>query len=129
MSNLTEVIYLRPASDNGWAERSPIDTGVRSDLNITLDDDVAELWHLAKSQFRVRCVTESIGSDDRVIMYRDAIHDPRVVSYRDAAEEGDVISKGYILVESGVAMDRDVLPNGATGADRNESADRRPFAD
>src|SRR5688572_6274338 len=61
VADLDQVIDLRTFTDNRAAKRTTIDRHVRANLDIVMNDHVADLRHFAVDAF-VEDITESIGA-------------------------------------------------------------------
>ena len=80
---LHEVVDLRAAPHNGRAHGGAVDGGVRSDLDIVLDDEPSHLRDLLVGG-SVERIAESVGAQHGAGMDDDAITEAYPVSHHDA---------------------------------------------
>src|ERR1039457_6292298 len=62
--DVDQVVDFRSLTDDGGAKRAAVDGGIGADLDIVMDDDVAELKHFAVTPL-VEDVAEAVRPDDR----------------------------------------------------------------
>ena len=90
--DLHEVVDFRAAPDDGRAERAAINARVRANLDIVVNDDVADLKHLAMLA-RVEHVAVTVRADDRAGVDADAMANLRVGVENDAGEKPRVLAE------------------------------------
>src|SRR5262249_34034405 len=114
--HLDEVIDLGAPADDRFAERRAVDSRVRTDLDVVLDADDADLRDLPVL-LAVPDVSESVRADDRAR-----------VEHAAAADRAAVVDDG-VGVEATVRADRDVGAHGGARADHRARANPRARSD
>src|SRR5262245_26929130 len=77
VSDLNEVIEFRSTANHSSLQRTPIDAGVCTDLDIVFNNDLADLRKLHVA-FAILHVTKPIGPDHRARMNNDAVSDRHI---------------------------------------------------
>jgi hypothetical protein len=77
MTDLHEIIYLGPFSDNRIVQGTPIDCGIRTNLNIVSDYDASDLGHF-QVPAGAHCKAKTILADAYTGMQDHALPDDGV---------------------------------------------------
>ena len=116
VADLDEVVDLCAFADAGLAERSAINAGVRSDLDIVFDDDGADLREFDVVFVFVLDVSEAVGADD------DSRMEDRTIA------DFDVIVENTVCVDDGKLHDYDIPTNTHAVVDNRTFANVGSFA-
>src|SRR5947207_11349767 len=128
MTNLDEVVNLGPALNAGLAGRRPIDGGVRADLNVVFDDDLADLRNLQPASVFVFSEAESVAPEDCVIVNNDSFANGRVRADGDARMNLAFVVNGGAVINGDVRMDADAFADLYVSSDEGPCANECPFA-
>ena len=90
--HMDEVVDLRAFANDGGAERAAVNGGIGADLDVVVDDDIAELKHFPVAAL-VQHVTEAVRADDGAGMDGDAMAELRSPIQDDIREQADVVAK------------------------------------
>src|SRR2546430_15523359 len=94
VSDLHQVVDLGPFADHGVADAAAVDGGARTDLYVVLNDDAADLQHLAVTG-RSHQVAESILPDGATGMDDHAVAD-QAVRDRDVGTDGAMAADAHV---------------------------------
>ena len=104
MSDMHEVVDLRPLADDRRAECRTVDADVCADLHVVLDHDAADLRHLGMHA-RLRRKAEAVRSNDGTAVNGAARPDPAVLAHDRARIEHRLIPDLAVLADIGVRVD------------------------
>src|SRR5262245_13704794 len=86
VTDLYQVVDLGSPANNSGAKRASIDGCVRANFDVIMNDDVANLRHLAVDAF-VEDIAKTIRTDDRSGVDADALANVRARIKRDVWEQ------------------------------------------
>src|ERR1700689_1086533 len=115
VSDLHEVVDLRPLADDSIARCAAVDRRIRADFHIVLDDDAADLRHLRMSQ----------GSDDKA----ETVLADRRSGMDDDPVSDQGIGDAHAGADRTAAADLDVGCDDDIGPEDGPRADLRLWTD
>ena len=74
MGDMDEIVDFRALADDGGAERGAVDGCVSADLHIVVDDDIADLQHLAMTAL-IQNVAVTVRTDHATGVNSDTVTD------------------------------------------------------
>ena len=92
VGDMDQVVDFRALADDGGAERAAVNGGIGADLDIVVDDDVAELKHFPVAAL-VEHIAEAVRADDRAGVDGDAMAELRLPIQHDIREQADIVAK------------------------------------
>src|SRR3954463_10435840 len=76
MSNVDEIVDLRPAADAGFIERTAIDGCIRANFHVSFDHQTAGLRKLlVMSSCAITHISESVAPENSPGVHNDAVVD------------------------------------------------------
>ena len=132
--DLNEVINLRAFADDGRSEGAAIDCHVRADLHVVVDDDVADLRHLAVFAF-IEDVAEAVRADDCAGVDTHAVADDRTRIERDVVKDDRALADlaadihVNVPVQTGMFADGHALGDDAVRTDARGRMNLRRWRD
>lgn len=107
---LAEIVDLDAVADDGGLHFSAVYGGVRADFDIVADDYVSEVLDLLPCAVRLRCIAETVGSDDAVGVKDNVVSDNHAwinadsrIDYAVAADDGTVANADVVGYMAAVA--------------------------
>src|SRR5450631_4876053 len=121
VADLDQVVDLGALADHGIANGAAVDRCAGADLNIILDDDAPDLWHL-EVPFASHHEAEAILTDLTARMNDDPVADQRVGDDRPGPDR-------TIAPDAHLGSDHRRRPDDAAAADFGPRPDHRPGLD
>src|SRR5579859_4114095 len=109
VGHLDQVVQLCPGADNGRAHRSPIDSGIRTDLDEIFYFDITDLGNLLEGSIGLRCKAEAVTADDRTGMDRHVLPDHAIMIDLYTRMQHGVVSHPDIPAQVDLRMDLDIV--------------------
>src|SRR6185437_270611 len=116
VANLDEIVELHAVLDHRVVDRTAVDRGIRTDLDIRADVHAADLWHL-HPRARFLGESKSVAADHRAGMDERARADHNTLAECYARDEP------HFLFELGARPDHRMRPDDRTRADLSPGAD------
>src|SRR3954454_15904788 len=104
VADLAEIINFGSLADHGVAHSTPVNLGPRSNLDVVVNDDAAELWDLGVP-LGVSYIAETILADMAAGMDDHVVADLRIGDYAAGPDRA-------------IAPDAHLLPNHGVGTDQ-----------
>ncbi len=111
VSNLDEVVDLRPASNSRFADAGAIDTGVGLNFHIIFEHRGAGLNNLVPFALAVFRKTEAVSADDYSVL------------------KNHVVSQNTVLTHYGMGMGEEVVPDSSSRVDHDMGEERAVVSD
>src|ERR1039458_5561967 len=133
VGDLHEVVDLGPAPDDRGIHRRAIDCHVRADLDVVLDDHVANLRDLQPLR-AILHITEAVAADHRAGVNADAVADADVVVDGDIRVEQAIVAKPAAFTDDAMRFDdravadRDVIAQHHVLTDKHALAEAHVVA-
>ena len=111
VSHLDEVIKFHATTDNRRVCFRTIDAGIGSDLDVVLDNDVAQLRNFVESALGVGCESEAVGADhdacveDAAAAYAAALVNLHARVKRRSLADGDAVADIDLRVDPAAVAD------------------------
>jgi hypothetical protein len=108
MRHVDQIINLRALADDGGPERATVNGRIGADLDVVVDDDIADLQHFAVAAF-VENITIAVGADDSAGVDADAMTDLALRINDDIGKEANIVAE--------LAITADMVASHEHGAD------------
>src|SRR5438105_734226 len=119
VSDVYEIVDFRSFTDERFAERCPIDRGVRTNFHVVFDAHDSDLWNfLVSPTDGDEAVT--VRSDHHTAVQNASPADPRAVINRNVGIDDRVVADDDILADRRELADGDIIAELRRGSDRGE---------
>jgi hypothetical protein len=129
VANLYQIVDFGSASNPGFPDRGSVDTGVRLDLNIVIEDCGAGLQNLVPAPIALASKSEAIGSHNGTVLQNDVVAEPAVFADNGVGVEEEIFSGAHIIVDHSVGKDNGIVADDHVPADDRIGSDMSVRAD
>ena len=124
MRDVHQVVNLRALADDGGPEGAAINGGVRADFHVVVNDDVADLKHLAMAAL-VEHIAVAVRADDRAGVDGNAMPDLAFGINHHVRKQADIVAQLAVAADMIAAQERGARADFYARADHAVRSDMR----